>query len=185
MWVVVGVLLGVVLLSSLLGFHVGPHAHVFAAGLGAAVAVVLFLLAATGHSSATLWTLFGADLAVSAGVGTIGWKGLTTARVRPFGHGSEGLVGVDGVAVTVLAPDGIVRIRGENWSSTSLNGTVRAGRPVQVVKASGVRLSVWSDEPTEEDAARPEIESLHDDPATAGIDTVEHDTEEQRRAESL
>ena len=181
MWVVVGVLLGVVLLSSLLGFHVGPHAHVFAAGLGAAVAVVLFVLAATGHASATLWTLFGADLAVSAGVGTIGWKGLTTTRVRPWGHGSAGLVGVDGVAVTDLAPEGIVRIRGENWSSTSLNGTVRAGGSVQVVKAFGVRLSVWGDEAIDEDAPRPEIELLHDDPGTPGV----ANTEEQRRAESL
>ena len=181
MWVVVGVLLGVVLLSSLLGFHVGPHAHVFAAGLGAAVAVVLFLLAATGHSSATLWTLFGADLAVSAGVGTIGWKGLTTTRVRPFGHGSAGLVGMDGVAVTDLAPDGIVRIRGENWSSTSLNGTVRAGSPVQVVKAAGVRLSVWGEEAADEAPTRPEIESLHDDSGPPGVE----DTEQQRRTESL
>jgi membrane-bound ClpP family serine protease len=181
MWVVVGVLLGVVLLSSLLGFHVGPHAHVVAATLGAAVAVVLFVLAATGHSSATLWTLFGADLAVSAGVGTIGWKGLTTARVRPYGHGSAGLVGVDGVAVTDLAPEGIVRIRGENWSSTSLNGTVRAGSAVSVVKASGVRLSVWSDEAEDDEAPRAEIESLHDDPELPGVAI----TEEQRRAGSL
>src|ERR1700683_4231110 len=112
MWVVVGVLLGVVLLSSLLGFHVGPHAHVVAATLGAAVAVVLFVLAATGHSSATLWTLFGADLAVSAGVGTIGWKGLTTARVRPYGHGSEGLVGGDGGGGPGLGPAGTGRGRG-------------------------------------------------------------------------
>ncbi len=181
MWVVVGVLLGVVLLSSLLGFHVGPHAHVLAAGLGVGVAVILFLLAATGHSSATLWTLFGADLAVSAGVGTIGWKGLTTARVRPFGHGSEGLVGVDGVAVTDLAPDGIVRIRGENWSSTSLNGTVRAGSPVQVVKAAGVRLLVWGEETAEEASTPAEIESLHDDPGLPGVE----EPEQQRRTESL
>jgi len=146
MWVVVGVLLGVVLLSALLGFHVGPHAHMFAAVLGVGVAVFLFILAATGHASATLWTLFGADLAVSVGVGTVGWKGLTTAGTRPFGHGSAGLVGVEGVAVTDLAPNGIVRIRGENWSSTSLNGTIHAGDPVQVLKAEGVRLSVWSDD---------------------------------------
>jgi|HubBroStandDraft_1064217.scaffolds.fasta_scaffold91079_2 membrane-bound ClpP family serine protease len=169
MWIVVGVLLGVVLLSSLLGFHAGPHAHVFAAGLGVAVAVFLFILAATGHSSATLWTLFGADLAVSAGVGTIGWKGLSTSRVRPYGHGSVGLVGVEGVAVTDLAPEGIVRIRGENWSSTSLNGTVHAGDTVQVVKASGVRLSVWSDDAVDDETERPIIESLRDDPALSAL----------------
>lgn len=178
MWVVVGVLLGVVLLSSLLGFHVGPHAHLFAAGLGVGVAVFLFILGATGHSSATLWSLFGADLAISAGVGTVAWKGLTTSRTRPWGHGSAGLVGVDGVAVTDLAPDGIVRIRGENWSSTSLNGTVRAGQSVQVVQAAGVRLSVWSDEAVADDPSpRPALESLPDVSGAAEA--------EERRAGSL
>jgi len=181
MWAVVGVLLGVVLLSSLLGFHVGPHAHVIAAGLGVAVAVFLFVLAVTGHSSATLWTLFGADLAVSAGVGTVGWKGLTTTRVRPYGHGSAGLVGVEGVAVTDLDPDGIVRVRGENWSSTSLNGTIRAGGTVQVVKASGVRLSVWGDEAIEDSAPRPTIEPLHDDPELSAV----AEAEQERKAGSL
>jgi membrane-bound ClpP family serine protease len=181
MWVVIGVLLGVVLLTSMLGFHVGPHAHVVAAGLGAGVAVFLFVLAATGHSSATLWTLLGADVAVSAGIGTVGWKGLTTSGLHPYGHGSAGLVGEEGVAVSDLDPEGIVRIRGENWSSTSLNGTVRAGATVQVVSASGVRLSVWGDETALDAAPRPAIESLHDGPAVPG--TVE--TEEQRRAGTL
>ena len=34
MWVIAGVLLGLVVLASLIGFHVGPHAHVAAGVLG-------------------------------------------------------------------------------------------------------------------------------------------------------
>ena len=36
MWVIAGVLLGLVVLASLIGFHVGPHAHVAAGVLGVA-----------------------------------------------------------------------------------------------------------------------------------------------------
>ena len=36
MWVIAGVLLGLVVLASLIGFHVGPHAHVAAGVFGAA-----------------------------------------------------------------------------------------------------------------------------------------------------
>ena len=36
MWVIAGVLLGLVVLVSLIGFHVGPHAHVAAGILGLA-----------------------------------------------------------------------------------------------------------------------------------------------------
>ncbi len=34
MWVVAGVLIGLVVLVSLVGFHSGPHAHVVAAAVG-------------------------------------------------------------------------------------------------------------------------------------------------------
>ena len=45
-----------------------------------------------------------------------------------------------------LVPGGIIRIRGEEWSAISVNGTARRGSPVQVLRASGVRLEVWSEE---------------------------------------
>jgi membrane-bound ClpP family serine protease len=47
--------------------------------------------------------------------------------------------------VNELAPDGLVRVKGETWSATSLNGTVAAGTPVQVIRAGGVRLGVWGE----------------------------------------
>jgi hypothetical protein len=45
-----------------------------------------------------------------------------------------------------MSPDGIVRVRGENWSATSLNGEIAAGGAVQVVNVIGVRLQVWGEE---------------------------------------
>jgi len=54
--------------------------------------------------------------------------------------------GAEGVAVGNLDPEGIVRVNGENWSAVAVNGPVRAGTPVQVVRVSGVRLEIWGDE---------------------------------------
>jgi membrane-bound ClpP family serine protease len=146
MWVVAGVLLGLVVLTSLIGFHVGPHAH-FAAGiLGMLAAVWLIVMAVDGRTAPVLWALLSADLVVSAGIGTMAWKGLTTRGVKVSGRGLVSPVGADGVAVGDLSPNGIVRVNGENWSAVALNGDVPAGSPVEVLRVSGVRLEVWSDE---------------------------------------
>ena len=56
------------------------------------------------------------------------------------------LEGAEGVAVGDLHPSGIVRVNGEDWSARSMNGAVRAGTPVQVLRVVGVRLEVWGDE---------------------------------------
>ena len=59
-------------------------------------------------------------------------------------------MGSEGVTVTELAPAGVVRVRGENWSATSMHGNVPAGHRIQVIEASGVRLGVWPRKMTEE-----------------------------------
>jgi len=146
MWIAAGLLLGGVLLASLVGFHFGPHSHVVAAGLGVGVAVWLAVMAITGHSGTVMWTLFSADLVVSAGVGTMAWKGLSNRSLPEWRHGLRSLEGAEGIAVTPLDPDGVVRVHGENWSATSSNGPVPKGGTVQVIEASGVRLSVWADD---------------------------------------
>jgi membrane-bound ClpP family serine protease len=146
MWAGVGVLLGLMVLASVLGFHVGPHSHLAAFGLGVAAAVLLVVLAATGQNAPLAWVLFGADVAISSGLGVIAWRGLKLNDGALPGSRTMAVVGAEGVAVTDLHPDGIVRVRGENWSATCLNGSVGAGHLVQVVETSGVRLGVWSDE---------------------------------------
>lgn len=150
MWIVAGILLGLVVLASVIGFHTGPHSHVFAGACGLAAAVWLVIMALAGRSAPLLWALLSADLVVSGGVGVMGWLGLsnrgreTPRRIR--------LEGSEGVALGDLGPEGVVSVRGEHWSARSVNGKVRAGGRVQVIRASGVRLDVWAEDPELEPA---------------------------------
>ena len=148
MWVIAGILLGLVLLASMVGFHSGPHSHVFAGVCGLVAAVWLLIMAVEGRSAPLLWALLGADLVVSAGVGVMGWFGLSN-RARGIHRGMR-LEGAEGVALGDLGPEGIVSVRGEQWSARSVNGRVRAGGRVQVIRASGVYLDVWAEEPESE-----------------------------------
>jgi membrane-bound ClpP family serine protease len=146
MWVVAGVLLGLVVLASLIGFHTGPHAHVVAGAAGLAAAAWLVAMAVDGRSSSLLWVLLGADLVVSAGVGVAAWSVLAHGTAAGPGYPPARLEAAEGVALSDLDPEGIVRVGGEQWSAVSVNGTVRRGTGVQVLRAGGVRLEVWGEE---------------------------------------
>jgi membrane-bound ClpP family serine protease len=102
-------------------------------------------MAVDGRSAPVLWALLSADLVVSAGVGVMAWSSLSA---RNSGHGLHvgGLEGAEGVAVSDMTPDGIVRVRGEQWSAVSVNGVARAGARVQVLRAAGLRLEVWGED---------------------------------------
>jgi membrane-bound ClpP family serine protease len=148
MWVIAGILLGLVVLTALVGFHSGPHSHVFAGALGVVAAIWLVVMAIEGRSAPLLWALLSADLVVSAGVGLMGWFGLKHRATG--GNRRMRLEGVEGVALGELGPEGIVSIRGEHWSARSVNGRVRPGGRVQVIRAEGVRLDVWAEDPESE-----------------------------------
>ena len=145
MWVVAGVLLGSVLLTALVGFHAGPHLHTAAGVVGVVAAAWLLFMAADGRSAPLLWTLLGADLVVSAGVGVLAWFGLS-GRAGRAGRPAT-LDGAEGVAVSDLAPEGVVRVRGEQWSAVSVNGDAPARARVQVLRTTGVHLEVWVERP--------------------------------------
>jgi membrane-bound ClpP family serine protease len=146
MWAGVGVVLGLMVVVAVLGFHVGPHGHLVAFGLGVAAAILLLAMAATGQAAPLLWVLFGADLAISGGLGVIAWRGLRLHDEPLASAWHVGLVGAEGVAITDLDPDGIVKVRGETWSATAMNRPVPAGSRIQVIEASGVRLGVWCED---------------------------------------
>ncbi|MCK4176473.1 NfeD family protein [Aciditerrimonas ferrireducens] len=149
MWLVAGVLLGLVVLVALAGFHAGPHAHVLAAALGILAAAWLVVMAALGDGRTLLWVLLGADLTVSGALGTAGLAALRRDRVAapsgPSGSGAS-LEGAMGVALSRLAPLGVVRVAGEEWSAEAVNGTVPAGGAVQVLEVQGLRLRVWGEQ---------------------------------------
>lgn len=146
MWVIAGVLLGLVVLASLIGFHIGPHAHVAAGVLGVLAAVWLIVMALEGQSAPVLWALLSADIVVSAGIGTLAWKALSTPETSVTGRHLVSAAGAEGVALEDLDPEGIVRVNGEDWSAVALNATVRAGTPVHVLRSAGVRLEVWGED---------------------------------------
>jgi membrane-bound ClpP family serine protease len=146
MWIITGVLLGLVCLAAVVGFHFGPHAHVVAVAMGALVAGWFIYLIAERGPGPVLWTLLGTDLIVGVGVGALAWKGLSGSGTVTESHRGSPLEGAEGIAVSRLAPDGIVSVWGEHWSAISVNGTVAASTPVQVLRAVGVRLEVWGED---------------------------------------
>jgi len=64
------------------------------------------------------------------------------AQARRVTFGSEALVGGVAVAVTVLAPEGVIRLGGEQWSARSVEGPVSPGERVDVVGRDGLSLLV-------------------------------------------
>lgn len=146
MWIIAGVLLGLVVIVGIAGFHAGPHTHVAAGLVGLVAAGWLAYMAASGRSAPLLWILLSADVVISGGIGVMGWTALRRTTGMGAAQRMGRLEGAEGVAVTDLDPDGIVRVNGEEWSATCANGPLVAGSRVQVVRAGGVRLEVWGEE---------------------------------------
>ena len=165
MWAIAGILLGLVIVASLLGFHGGPHMHVAAGILGLLAAGWLLAIALTGPVWSGLWVLFSADLVISLSVGILGWRALTQRPPTTAMRAGHSLDGAHGIAVTDLTPTGIVRVLGEQWSAVAANGSAAAGTSVQVLDVKGVRLEVWVEEPSTLDLAatppRGEIDEGH------------------------
>jgi membrane-bound ClpP family serine protease len=146
MWFVADFLLAFVVIAAILGFHLGPHSHAAAAIGGVLAAIWLLVMAATGQAAPLLWLVLGTDVAVTAGIGTIGWKGLQNKDTPALPLAHDRLIGATAIASSDLEPDGIVQLRGESWSATSLNGRVKKGTTVQIIEVTGLRLGVWGEE---------------------------------------
>ena len=59
--------------------------------------------------------------------------------------GLPDMVGSRGKAVTPLDPEGLVRIKGELWESTSADRRINTGEEVIVVEQDGLKLTVRRD----------------------------------------
>jgi membrane-bound serine protease (ClpP class) len=68
-------------------------------------------------------------------------KGLG-AQKSPVLMSAEALRGKRGIAVTRLAPHGLVRVASEEWSARAQEGAIEQGEEVEVVRLDGVRLTV-------------------------------------------
>ena len=142
MWVVAGVLLGLVVLTSLIGFHVGPHAHLAAGVIGVLAAVWLIVMAVDGRTAPVLWALLSADVIGSVGIGTLAWKGLTSRGVNVSARRLVSPLGAEGVAVGDLGPEGIVRGCNERLRAGGLarRGTACVGSPPRGLGQRSARI---------------------------------------------
>ena len=59
--------------------------------------------------------------------------------------GLPDMVGSRGKVVTLLDPEGLVRIKGELWESTSADRRINTGEEVIVVEQDGLKLTVRRD----------------------------------------
>ncbi|MCH8041132.1 MAG: nodulation protein NfeD [Nitrospinae bacterium] len=87
------------------------------------------------------WSVILPVVAMAAGftflVVRLGVKALRARTVT----GSEGMVGLVGLAKTNLAPDGKIFVHGEIWDAVSVE-PVQAGNPIEVTKIDGLKLYV-------------------------------------------
>jgi membrane-bound serine protease (ClpP class) len=67
--------------------------------------------------------------------------GVRAQRRKPT-TGPEGIVGETGEALTGLNPGGQVRVHGEIWTASSVEGAIEPGSRVTVVKVTDLRLTV-------------------------------------------
>ncbi len=64
------------------------------------------------------------------------------SRRVPVVSGPEAFVGATGIALTDLNPEGMVRVRSEEWTATAIAPPIERGDQVQVVAVAGLRLRV-------------------------------------------
>ena len=132
MWAVAGVLLGGMLIVLLARIHIGPHSHVASAAFGLVAAVWLVTWPPPGCPPPAVGDLRHRRCAV-------GWSGCArmerpavSARTLSAQAGSPR--GRVRCRRSALDPDGLVKIHGETWSATSMNGNFPAGAHVQVIR---------------------------------------------------
>lgn len=63
-------------------------------------------------------------------------------RKHPVLTGKEALIGATGIALTELAPNGIVRVKGEEWLAEAQEASIPQGDEVRVLAVQGLRLKV-------------------------------------------
>ena len=141
-WGTGAILLVLLVATGVLCAHAGGHA--WFVPLPALAVAVIWVLTTSARPAAAAWWLV-ALCAVACAAGVLVAGGALRQRLRGTLVGLPELRGTSGVAVTTLAPAGIVRVAGENWSARSVSGPLPEGAPVHVLGVRGVRLDVWSE----------------------------------------
>ena len=104
------------------------------------IAVVLWVLPLI-DINLPLWVLAPASIVLQAYNVFSYRKSIHALRAQPIA-GMTNMVGTQGKTIGTLTPDGLVKIRGELWAATAVNGNIANDRNVTVVEQSGLKLVV-------------------------------------------
>lgn len=88
-----------------------------------------------------LWVLIPA-LAAWTAYSIVTYRMGSRALMTKQGVGSDDMIGCKGEVVSLLAPEGMVRIKGELWAARSGGAELKAGSQVMVVAQQRLKLIV-------------------------------------------
>jgi membrane-bound serine protease (ClpP class) len=133
------ILLGMILFIA--EIKIVSHGMLTVAGMTAMVLGSLMLFESPDPYLRVSWSVILVTvLATGAFFTVVVAKALAVHRRLPT-TGREGLIGLEGLTETGLAPDGKVFVRGEYWDAWS-DEPIKPGRRVQVQEVDGMRLKV-------------------------------------------
>jgi membrane-bound serine protease (ClpP class) len=140
LWSLLLLLLGFVLIG--VEFFAPIHSALVVTGLALVLVGALNLIDLIQAPGATInvWVVPVAALALGVLAACSLWAAVRN-RSRPVLTGIEALIGRVGVAISDLAPQGMVRVDGEVWSAVADVALIPAGEQVQIVAVEGV--TIW------------------------------------------
>lgn len=91
--------------------------------------------------SVSPWLLAGMTALIVAFFGLAVTAGLRAQKSAVL-MGPHALVGKTGVAVSDLAPLGVVQVQSETWTAVAVDGLIKSGEAIEVIGSDGLRLQV-------------------------------------------
>jgi membrane-bound serine protease (ClpP class) len=88
-----------------------------------------------------IWAMIFIGLALGTFIFVRTWAVLPSLRRKKV-TGAEGMIGLVGEVVESLKPGGVIKIGGEYWQATSLDGDIEAGEEVEVLRIERLNLRV-------------------------------------------
>ena len=93
----------------------------------------------------SLWVLIPATIVLQSWNVFSYRKTIQALRAQPV-VGLADMVGSQGITISTLSPDGMVKIRGELWKASATDGNIATGQKVTVVEQNGLSLIVRESE---------------------------------------
>lgn len=138
---------GLLLIAAAIGFfvidtQVPGHGLPTAAGIVSLVLGGLFLFdASVPNARVSRPLIVGVSLA-SASMFLFVVRAVVTARRAPATSGAESIAGHEGVVLQAVAPDGVVRVRSEDWTAVTDGDPIPEGTKVRVTEMRGLTAVV-------------------------------------------